>query len=472
MSKTLFFYDLETSGLNSHEDRIMQFAGIRTDLAFNQISEPIDLLVKLNDDTLPSPEAILVTGITPQKTIEEGISEAEFSKFLIKEVFLPDTIIIGFNNIRFDDQFIRHLFWRNFYDPYEWSWSEGRSSWDILDLVRMTRALRPEGINWPVDKDSIPTNRLELISQVNNLDHEEAHDALSDVKALISVTKLVHEKQPQLYEYLFNMRDKKSIKDLVNLDDKKPFVYSSGKYDSKFNKTTVAFPLAPAKNGNVIVYDLRYDPEQFINLDINELSKIIYANYEDRQKDDYIPIPVKELRYNRSPAVAPIGVLSQADGWSKIGLSEEIISNNMKTLLKNPSFAENIRSIYENREEYPKSLDVESQLYDSFVPDADKIRIEAVRNADATQLADMHPEFLDERLPEMLLHYKARNYPKSLSADEIIAWEKWRSTRILAKIDSYMDSLSQLSASEVDENKLFILKELQLWAESIVPGFD
>ena len=355
MSKTLFFYDLETSGLNSHEDRIMQFAGIRTDLAFNQISEPIDLLVKLNDDTLPSPEAILVTGITPQKTIEEGISEAEFSKFLIKEVFLPDTIIIGFNNIRFDDQFIRHLFWRNFYDPYEWSWSEGRSSWDILDLVRMTRALRPEGINWPVDKDSIPTNRLELISQVNNLDHEEAHDALSDVKALISVTKLVHEKQPQLYEYLFNMRDKKSIKDLVNLDDKKPFVYSSGKYDSKFNKTTVAFPLAPAKNGNVIVYDLRYDPEQFINLDISELSKIIYANYEDRQKDDYIPIPVKELRYNRSPAVAPIGVLSQADGWSKIGLSEEIISNNMKTLLKNPSFAENIRSIYENREEYPKS---------------------------------------------------------------------------------------------------------------------
>ena len=472
MSKTLFFYDLETSGLNPREDRIMQFAGIRTDLKFNQIAEPVNLLVRINDDTLPSPDAILTTGITPQKTIEEGLSEAEFAKFLNQKVFLPDTIVIGFNNIRFDDAFIRHLLWRNFYDPYEWSWKDGRSRWDVLDLVRMTRALRPEGINWPFTKDGIATNTLESISQANNLTHKKAHDALSDVEALIAIAKLIHGKQPQLYEYLFNMRDKKSIKNLVNLEDKKPFVYSSGRYASEFNKTTIAFPLTTTKNGNIIVYDLRYNPEPFINLNTNELSKIIYANYEERQKDGYMPVPVKELHYNRSPAVAPIGVLSQSDGWNKIALKEEVISKNIKTLISNPSFAENIRSIYENREEYPKFLDVEAQLYDSFVPDEDKIRVEAVRNADANQLADMNPEFTDDRLPELLLHYKARNYPKSLSVDETIAWEKWRSNRIVAGIDSYMDRINQLSISEKDENRLYILKELQLWAESIVPALD
>jgi len=155
--------------------------------------------------------------------------------------------VIGFNNIRFDDEFIRHLLWRNFYDPYEWSWKDGRSRWDVLDLVRMTRALRPEGINWPFNKDGIATNTLESISQANNLTHEKAHDALSDVEALIAIAKLIHEKQPQLYEYLFNMRDKKSIKNLVNLEDKKPFVYSSGRYASEFNKTTIAFPLTTTK---------------------------------------------------------------------------------------------------------------------------------------------------------------------------------------------------------------------------------
>ena len=160
MQNTFFFYDLETSGLSARSDRIMQFAGQRTDMNLQPIGEPVNVLVALNDDTIPIPEALLVTGITPQKTLDEGYSEADFAKLLVEEWFTPDTIVVGFNNVRFDDEFIRHLLWRNFHDPYEWSWKEGRSRWDMLDVVRMTRALRPEGINWPVDDKGEPTNRL------------------------------------------------------------------------------------------------------------------------------------------------------------------------------------------------------------------------------------------------------------------------------------------------------------------------
>ena len=122
--QTFFFYDLETSGLSSRHDRIMQFAGIRTTLDFEQIGEPYNILVKLNDDTLPSPDALMVTGITPQQTQADGYTEAEFAKLLSEEIFTPDTITVGFNNIRFDDEFVRTLFWRNFFDPYEWAWRE------------------------------------------------------------------------------------------------------------------------------------------------------------------------------------------------------------------------------------------------------------------------------------------------------------------------------------------------------------
>ncbi|MBC7764212.1 exodeoxyribonuclease I, partial [Microbacteriaceae bacterium] len=207
MSKSFFFYDLETSGLSARDDRIMQFAGIRTDMDLNPIGEPYNILVRLNDDTLPSPDALMVTGISPQKTVEEGYTEAQFSTILMDEIFIEDTIAVGFNNIRFDDEFIRHLFWRNFYDPYAWSWRDGRSRWDMLDVVRMTRALRPEGISWPVDKDGKPTNRLERLTKENGISHESAHDALSDVEALIDVTKLIKTTQPQLYSYLLEMRD-------------------------------------------------------------------------------------------------------------------------------------------------------------------------------------------------------------------------------------------------------------------------
>ena len=471
MAQTFFFYDLETSGLNPRQDRIMQFAGQRTDMNLEPIGEPYNLLVTLNDDTLPSPDALMVTGITPQKTVEEGYTEAQFARMLSEEIFTPDTIAVGFNNVRFDDEFIRHLLWRNFHDPYEWSWKDGRSCWDLLDVVRLTRALRPEGINWPLDDKGEPSNRLELITSANGIAHENAHDALADVTALIAVTKLIKQKQPQLYDYLLKMRDKKVVQQLVNVDDKKPFVYASGRYDKEFAKTTVAFPLTTSRNGGVVVYDLRYDPTPFVELSSEELSKKIFASWEERQAEDFVKLPVKELQYNRCPAVAPLGVLEQGDGWQKISLDLKTVQKHQNILLNHPDFAEKLRTIFENKPAFKKLPDPEAQLYDGFLNDRDRIRVGAVRNADERELADFHPEFQDERLAPLLLHYKARNFPRSLSEDDLAQWETWRAQRLQVQLPGFMTALHRLVPTATDEQQ-FILQELQLWAESTLPASD
>ena len=471
MAQTFFFYDLETSGLNPRQDRIMQFAGQRTDMNLEPIGEPYNLLVTLNDDTLPSPDALMVTGITPQKTVEEGYSEAQFARMLSEEIFTPETIAVGFNNIRFDDEFIRHLLWRNFHDPYEWSWKDGRSRWDLLDVVRLTRALRAEGINWPLDAKGEPSNRLELITSANGIAHENAHDALADVTALIAVTKLIKQKQPQLYDYLLKMRDKKVVQQLVNADDKKPFVYASGRYDKEFAKTTVAFPLTTSRNGGVVVYDLRYDPTPFVGLSVEELSAKLFASWEERQAEDFVKLPVKELQYNRCPAVAPLGVLEQGDGWRKISLDLKTVQKYQNILLSHPDLAEKLRTIFENKPAFKKLPDPEAQLYDGFLNDRDRIRVEAVRNADERELADFHPEFQDERLAPLLLHYKARNFPRSLSEDDLAQWETWRAQRLQAQLPQFMASLQRLAPTATDEQQ-FILQELQLWAESTLPASD
>ena len=435
------------------------------------IGEPYNLLVILNDDTLPSPDALMVTGITPQKTVEEGYTEAQFARMLSEEIFTPETVAVGFNNIRFDDEFIRHLLWRNFHDPYEWSWKDGRSRWDLLDVVRLTRALRPEGINWPLDDKGEPSNRLELITSANGIAHENAHDALADVTALIAVTKLIKQKQPQLYDYLLKMRDKKVVQQLVNMDDKKPFVYASGRYDKEFAKTTVAFPLTTSRNGGVVVYDLRYDPTPFVELSTEELSKKIFASWEERQAEDFVKLPVKELQYNRCPAVAPLGVLEQGDGWQKISLDLKTVQKHQNILLNHPDFAEKLRTIFENKPAFKKLPDPEAQLYDGFLNDRDRIRVEAVRNADERELADFHPEFQDERLASLLLHYKARNFPRSLSEDDLVQWETWRAQHLQAQLPQFMASLQRLAPTATDEQQ-FILQELQLWAESTLPASD
>ncbi len=449
--QTFFFYDLETSGLSPREDRIMQFAGIRTDMELKQIGEPVNILVKLSEDTLPSPQAIMVTKITPQSTLMDGLTEAEFCKYVSDEIFTPGTIATGYNSVRFDDEHMRFTFWRNFYDPYEWQWKDGRSRWDLLDVVRMTRALRPEGINWPVTPEGRATNRLELITKENGISHEHAHDALSDVEALISVTGLIKDHQPQLYDYLFKMREKKNVQRLVNLESPAPFVYSSGRYSSEFEKTTVAYPIAPAKNGNALVFDLR------CNLD-ERLA-------EQREDDKFYPV-VKELKYNHCPAVAPLGVLEQGDGWAKIKLDKATVEKNLKSLLAHPDFIEQMRSANEARPEFPPSIDSESALYDGFLDNKDRTLCTVVRKARANELADFHPDFEDPRLPDLLLHYKARNFESSLSETERTKWEEYRMARIKRHQNGYIKAIQDLAAEGKDP---YLLEELQLWYQSLMP---
>jgi len=195
----------------------------------------------------------------------------------------------------------------------------------------------------------------------------------------------------------------------------------------------------------------------------------MFASWDARQKDDFVQIPIKELQYNRAPAVAPLGVLEQAGGWERISLDEETITKHRNILLSVPSFAENVRSTLERRPAFKKSADVEAQLYDGFVADMDTMRMEKVRQSSEQQLVDLHPDFTDERLSPLLLHYKARSFPKTLAEDEVPLWESWRSERIMKQLPGFIKRLQELSTTVSGEDKQFILQELQLWAESIVP---
>lgn len=465
--KSFFFYDLETSGLNPRTSRIMQFAGIRTDMDLKPLGEPINVLVRLSDDILPDPGAVMVTGITPQSTLAEGLSEPEFCKLLMNEVFVSDTITVGFNSVRFDDEFVRHTLWRNFYDPYEWAWSEGRSRWDMLDVVRMTRALRPDGIKWPVDHNGKAVNKLELIAKANELVHTKAHDALSDVEALIGVAKLIKTNHGKLFEYLLTMRDKKAVAKFINLEEPQPFVYSSGRYEAEFEKTTAALPVAPGtKPGAVLVYDLRYDPTPFLNASPAALASIIFADRQTRESEGFQRLPVKELSYNKCPAVAPLGVLD-SDTQKRLSIDLMSIKRHIGILSAHPAFAGAIREAFEMREPFEPNSDVEGQLYDGFVNDKDKVRMAAVRAADATALADFHPSFADDRLGELLFRYKARSFPSSLSEEEVMRWEEYRTSKLKTQLPVYMEQLKKMAAYTRDT---YLLEELQLWAESIIPA--
>lgn len=481
--KTFFFYDLETSGFSPRRDRIMQFAGQRTDMDLNPVGEPVNILVALNDDVLPSPGALMVTKISPQQTVEEGYTEAEFAKMCVEEFFTPDTIAVGYNNIRFDDEHMRHLFWRNFFDPYEWQWKDGRSRWDFLDVVRMVRALRPDGINWPFVEnpetgEKFPSNKLELLTKENGIEHENAHDALADVIGLIEVAKILKKSQPKMFDFLFKMREKSEVQKLVNLENPAPFVYTSGRFSAEFEKTSPAQIVTPAPNRNAVIWDLRISPEPFLRMSVEEIIDNLENSWSERDNTDFLPIPAKILQYNRCPAVAPFGVLTE-ENLQRLKIDKAEILKNSEILKKNPVFAENLRTAFENRDENFKSQNngeekqPEEQLYDGFLPDGDKKKVEAVRNATARQLADFNPEFADERLAKLLPRYKARSFPKSLTSDEKAAWQKYRAENLQKMLPQFLKEMEEASArTDLTKAQENILVDLKLWLENVMPEND
>src|SRR5690606_8555235 len=180
MPHTFYWYDLETFATDPRRTRIAQLAGRRTDLALRPVGEPLVLLCKPADDLLPSPGACLVTGITPQQCLAEGLPEAEFVARLHEQLVEPGTCAVGYNSLRFDEEFLRCTLYRNFRDPYAREYRNGNSRWDLLDLARLQHALRPEGIAWPARADGHASFRLEELAAANGIVHARAHDALSD----------------------------------------------------------------------------------------------------------------------------------------------------------------------------------------------------------------------------------------------------------------------------------------------------
>jgi exodeoxyribonuclease-1 len=473
---TLYFYDLETSGVNPKASRVMQFAGQRTDLKLEPIGEPDNYLIRMTNDILPEPDAVMLTGITPQATLDGGLTEAEFLQYFTDDISVPGTIFVGFNTIRFDDEFIRFMLYRNFYDAYEWQWRDKRSRWDILDAVRMMRALRPDGIKWPVTPDGKPTNRLELLTSMNNLMHEAAHDALSDVYATIAVARMIHDKQPKLFDYLLKMRDKNAVSKMVLSGE--PFVYSSGKYANAYEKTSVVVAVGNHPSGaGAFVYDLRTDPDQFADMDAAELAKAMSS----RPKDELLRFPVKSIRFNRCPAIAPLSVLDEPS-IKRLKLDMDEIAANQQKLAAIPGFYEKlceaVALLDQKRQANLLTLtqDVDFLLYDGFFDETDKTKMSVVRAADRDEIAKLKLKFKDSRLTHLWPLYKARNFPEQMTPEDLAAWEKFRYDRLMnggekSLMSRYFKRLDELQGqSGLPAEKLFLLEQLRQYGEHILPS--
>jgi len=425
--RSLLWYDYETTGIDPRRDRPLQVAAIRTDENFNEIGEPLNRYCQLADDILPHPAACLVTGISPQTLQQQGLKEAEFIQKLHEQMIVPGTCTAGYNNLRFDDELTRHTLWRNFYDPYAREWQNGNSRWDLIDLLRTAYALRPEGIEWP-QEDGQVSLRLELISAANGLLHQQAHDALSDVRATIALARLIKQKQPKLYDYCYRLRSKHEVQRQIK--GLQPILHISGRFAGQRHYLAMVLPLAwhPHNRNALIVYDLHYDPSPLLQEEVGTLKQRLYTKRADLAEGQ-LPLALKLLHINRCPLVAPLSVLREQDN-ERLQLDKVCYQQRADELVKTQSiWQDKLQKLY-SEELILSSQDPEQQLYGGFLSQADRNLCEQVRRMEPAQLGEHPLSFKDERLEKLLFRYRARNFPQTLAEDEKQQWQRFCQNRL------------------------------------------
>jgi len=473
---TFLWHDYETFGAYPQLDRPAQFAAIRTDADLQPIGEPINWYCQPPRDVFPHPIASLITGITPQQAYKKGLPEAEFAARIHAEMMEPGTCSAGYNSIHFDDEFSRNLFYRNFFDPYEREYKNNNSRWDLIDLARMCYALRPQGIEWPEHEAGKPSFKLEHLSAANQIAHEGAHEALSDVMATIGLASLIKTKQPRLYDWALTMRDQRQVMQMLSPVNPKPVLHTSSRIPATRGCTTLVLPLSiyPDRKKSVIVFDLMSDPEPLLHLDADEISDRLFTPSVD-MPEGVERIPLKAIHSNHVPMIAPQATLKGVD-CERIGLDVQRCNEHAKKLIQVlPLVRNKVMDVFKpyqaGNEQNPDHM-----IYSGgFFSPSDRQLMDTIRQTKPASLSKQDWPFKDPRLAEMLFRYRARNFPDTLDSSESEKWQRERLHRLEQPSDDrqlnperFAQVLADERASRQGNNHAQnILDHLEAWGKEL-----
>ena len=466
---SFYWYDLETSGTSPATDRIVQIAGQRTDADLNPVGPPFATDVKLPPDIVPFPESCLVTRITPQRTLAEGVDEWEAMTELQRIFSVGQTCVAGYNNLRFDDEFLRYALYRNLFDPYAREWRDGNSRWDLIDVARATGALRPEGLEWPTT-DGVPSFGLQALAEANGLEHGTPHDAMSDVRATIALARLLRDRQPRLFAYGLTLRSKHAARRLLVPFAKELCVHVSRRIPNARYCTAPVVSVAqhPTMDNGIIVADLGRDVAPLLERSAEELRESLFAEDVDERP------PLKQVRLNRCPFVAPIAVLRPEDA-RRLDIDPALVEERRDTLLATPGLHEKIARVY-LRDDDPgthAAPDVEERLYDAFTPDPDRNACEKLQRELRANAPWPNVRFADARLTELATRLKARIRPADLGAAERADWERFVAARLTAEhprrltVTAYRREVAERLDAVTDAAEREVLRALEAYGAEL-----
>ena len=394
------FYDLETTGISPAYDQPLQFAAILTDEHFVE-KQRVNIRCRLAPHILPSPQALIVTGVTPDQLTDPSLpSLFEFSQKVVAltEQWAP-AIWVGYNTMKFDEEVLRQTFYQNLSPSIYATQFNGNTRFDIMTAVYAAYVRDPGLLAWPQDDAGRRSFKLDRLAPANGFNGHNAHDALGDVEATIHIARRIADRNPSLWAELLSNAHKAEVQ--VKLETFKPMelVLRFGGGEPRAY-TGVFCGYTQGNNTRAAFFDLdAADPSELLTAS----DEVLFAAV------DASPKIVRGVSTNKAPAL-----LSMAEPSPEHKRRAAVIAGA-------PEFRRRVGEAMAARfvddpDAPPKP--VEELIYGEFYSNAEKNLLGEFQHADWPRRQEIVASLSDRRLRQLGNRLVAFHSPELLTAEE------------------------------------------------------
>jgi exodeoxyribonuclease-1 len=396
-------YDLETTGLTKGFDQIVQFAAVRTDASL-AITDRFQIRCRLMPHVIPSPEAMHLAGVGIERLTDPSLPSHFGMVTEIRRVLKSwcPALFLGFNSLSFDEEFLRQAFYQSLHGAYLTN-TQGSARADVLNLCRLTAALRPKVLKPAVAGDGRHLFKLKALAEANEIVVPLAHDAMADVITTHALCQLIKARAPEIWSQFLRFSTKASVESFITEED--AFLVSE--------------TVGNHHRARIVTYIGKHSTQAIRNYCLDLCADLdVLRALSDEQLTAICKSPDRPIVTVRSNAAPTLWALYDATPEHLAPFDEAEVLERVAELRDDRLFLERLRKAAQAAERsYPPSPYVENQLYErGFPPPQDERLMERFHAANWEERARLALQFTDERYRCLALRLVYSERPDFLGA--------------------------------------------------------
>ena len=264
---------------------------------------------------------------------------------------------------------------------------------------------------------------LDRLAHANGYNYDDAHEAMADVEATMYVARLIRDRAPGVWKAMDRATTKNAVKDYVATE--LLFSLTESYFGQTYSWLVTACGQNPKDAGQLSVFDLSFDPDDYRFLSAEDLVAVLNAS----------PKAIRSLRANRQPIMMPAD--AAPDGTKALQTPPRELRRRVEVIQGDTDFQARV-----GRAQVLRFLDkeppahVEQRIYDGFPNAADEALMEQFHQADWSERPALASQIEDPRLGEFARSLIYFERPEVLPDEQCAELSAWMANRMLTEDES------------------------------------